>query len=89
MTAKFERDSTQLQNQSFAVLGPFPAYWRDFVHGEEIFARYDGNNPEVLNLERPSLVYKYKGRACDNFFLICCPVPVMCCCLSAMRLQEF
>lgn len=27
----------------------------------EIFPRYDGNNPETLNLEKPSVIYKYKG----------------------------
>ena len=28
---------------------------------QEIFPRYDGNNPETLNLEKPSVIYKYKG----------------------------
>jgi len=27
----------------------------------EIFPRYDGNNPETFNLEKPSVIYKYKG----------------------------
>lgn len=28
---------------------------------QEIFPRYDGNNPETFNLEKPSVIYKYKG----------------------------